>query len=122
MRKFSAGGPQYCLSQPILASKPPAAVPRTIEMEIDDAVAAAEVGLERLAGLHAPLERERRRLSLAELKTSFSCEFKGFERPERFVLATEDFTTDNNMLTPSLKVKRRNVMAKYGDAMARLYA
>ena len=51
----------------------------------------------------------------------FGSEFKGFERPEKFVLATEDFTTDNSMLTPSLKVKRRNVMAKYGDAIARLY-
>lgn len=48
--------------------------------------------------------------------------FKGFERPERFVLATDDFTTDNNMLTPSLKVKRRNVMARYGDDIARLYS
>ena len=60
------------------------------------------------------------KLYLAEVQ-KFGNEFKGFERPERFVLATEDFTTDNNMLTPSLKVKRRNVMAKYGDAMARLY-
>ncbi len=51
----------------------------------------------------------------------YGAEFKGFERPEKFVLATEDFSTDNNMLTPSLKVKRRNVMAKYGDQLARLY-
>jgi long-chain acyl-CoA synthetase len=48
-------------------------------------------------------------------------EFKGYERPEKFVIATEDFTTENGMLTPSLKVKRRNVMAKYGDQMGRLY-
>ena len=48
-------------------------------------------------------------------------DFKGFERPEKFVLATEDFSTDNGMLTPSLKVKRRNVMAKYGDEIAKLY-
>lgn len=60
------------------------------------------------------------KLYLAEVQ-KFGSEFKGFERPERFVLATEDFTTDNNMLTPSLKVKRRNVMARYGDAIARLY-
>lgn len=51
----------------------------------------------------------------------YGAEFKGFERPEKFVLATEDFTTENNMLTPSLKVKRRNVMAKYGDQLDRLY-
>ncbi len=52
---------------------------------------------------------------------SLGADFKGFERPEKFVIATEDFTTENGMLTPSLKVKRRNVMAKYGDQLARLY-
>jgi long-chain acyl-CoA synthetase len=59
-------------------------------------------------------------LFLGEVQ-KYGAEFKGFERPERFVLATEDFTTDNNMLTPSLKVKRRNVMAKYGEQIAHLY-
>jgi long-chain acyl-CoA synthetase len=60
------------------------------------------------------------KLFLGEVQ-KYGAEFKGFERPERFVLATEDFTTDNNMLTPSLKVKRRNVMAKYGEQIAHLY-
>jgi len=49
-------------------------------------------------------------------------EFKGFERPEKFVLTPDDFTTDNGMLTPSLKVKRRIVMEKYGTKIAQLYA
>lgn len=56
----------------------------------------------------------------AEVKT-LGAEFKGFERPEKFVVATEDFSTDNGMLTPSLKVKRRNVTAKYGEQMNKLY-
>jgi len=60
------------------------------------------------------------KLFLGEVQ-KYGAEFKGFERPEKFVLATEDFTTDNNMLTPSLKVKRRNVMAKYGEQIANLY-
>ncbi|MFO0751593.1 MAG: long-chain fatty acid--CoA ligase [Myxococcota bacterium] len=51
----------------------------------------------------------------------FGAEFKGFERPEKFILTHEDFTTDNGMLTPSLKVKRRVVMAKYGEQIAKLY-
>jgi long-chain acyl-CoA synthetase len=55
-----------------------------------------------------------------EIRT-LGADFKGFERPEKFVVATEDFTTDNGMLTPSLKVKRRNVMAKYGDQLNKLY-
>lgn len=63
---------------------------------------------------------EVQKLFRAEIE-KYGADFKGFERPEKFVLATEDFTTENNMLTPSLKVKRRNVMAKYGDAIARLY-
>ena len=64
---------------------------------------------------------EVQKLFRAEIE-KFGAEFKGFERPEKFVLATEDFTTENNMLTPSLKVKRRNVMARYGDAISRLYS
>lgn len=48
--------------------------------------------------------------------------FKGFERIKRIALTAEDFTTQNNMLTPSLKVKRRFVMQRYGAALDALYA
>ena len=48
--------------------------------------------------------------------------FKGFERIKRITLTAEDFTTQNNMLTPSLKVKRRFVMQRYGAALDALYA
>ena len=47
---------------------------------------------------------------------------KGFERPERFLLIPESFTTDNGMLTPSLKVKRRVVWQKFGPKIEALYA
>ena len=46
---------------------------------------------------------------------------RGYERIKDFVLVTEEFTTDNGMLTPSLKVKRRVVMDKYGDDLDGLY-
>jgi len=49
-------------------------------------------------------------------------EFKGFEEIKDFALITEDFTTDNGMLTPSLKVKRRKVMEKYEKLLMSLYA
>jgi len=65
----------------------------------------------------------------AKVKTLFegeisklSSEFKGYEAPKKFAVAEEDFTTDNGMLTPSLKVKRRVVMEKYGKALEALYA
>ncbi|MEO7329077.1 MAG: long-chain fatty acid--CoA ligase [Minicystis sp.] len=51
-----------------------------------------------------------------------SGEFKGFERVKRVSLIAEDFTTQNGMLTPSLKVKRRVVWQKYGPQIEALYA
>ncbi|MCA9514791.1 MAG: long-chain fatty acid--CoA ligase [Myxococcales bacterium] len=62
-----------------------------------------------------------RELILAEIE-KFATDFKGYEKPTKFVLTAEDFTTDNGMLTPSLKVKRREVMARYGEQIDRLYA
>jgi len=47
---------------------------------------------------------------------------KGYERIKGFVLADEEFTPENGMLTPSLKVKRRAIMAKYGDEIEALYS
>lgn len=46
---------------------------------------------------------------------------KGYERVRGFVLTDEEFTPENGMMTPSLKVKRRAVMAKYGDQIEALY-
>ena len=50
-----------------------------------------------------------------------SRDFKGYEAIREFVLSAEELTTQNDMLTPTLKLKRRNVMAKYGPQLAALY-
>ncbi|MEN8234837.1 MAG: long-chain fatty acid--CoA ligase [Actinomycetota bacterium] len=46
---------------------------------------------------------------------------KGYEKVRGFVLEDEEFTPENGMLTPSLKVKRRAVMTRYGDDIEKLY-
>ena len=43
------------------------------------------------------------------------------ERVRRIMLIHEPFTTDNEMMTPSLKVRRHKVMAAYGDRLEALY-
>lgn len=48
-------------------------------------------------------------------------DFKGYERPRKFVLTPEDFTTENDMLTPSMKIKRRKVMERYEAALDALF-
>lgn len=52
----------------------------------------------------------------------YSTSFKGFERIKKITLTAEDFTQENNLLTPSLKVKRRFVWQKYGPQIEALYA
>ncbi|MDB4936664.1 MAG: Long-chain-fatty-acid--CoA ligase [Labilithrix sp.] len=47
--------------------------------------------------------------------------FKGFEGVKDFALIPEDFTPENGMLTPSLKVKRRKVVEVYQSVIDALY-
>jgi long-chain acyl-CoA synthetase len=48
--------------------------------------------------------------------------FKGFEGVKDFTLIAEDFTPENGMLTPSLKVKRRKVFERYESVIEALYS
>ncbi len=48
-------------------------------------------------------------------------DFKGFEEIKKVVLLPEDFTTENGMMTPSMKVKRRVVVQKYADKIEAAY-
>ena len=52
----------------------------------------------------------------------YSAEWKGFEKIQKVTLTSEDFTTQNGLLTPSLKVKRRVVWQRYGQQIEALYA
>jgi len=44
-----------------------------------------------------------------------------YERPHDFTLAAEEFTIENGLLTPTLKPRRRDVLARYGTALDALY-
>ncbi len=49
-------------------------------------------------------------------------EFAGYERPKKIALLEEEFTVENGLLTPTLKVKRRVVRERLGDVIDSLYA
>jgi len=51
----------------------------------------------------------------------YSAQFKSYEEIKDFALISKDFTADNGMLTPSLKLKRRKVMETYGTLIENLY-
>ncbi len=48
--------------------------------------------------------------------------FASYELPKRVLLLSEGFTVENGMLTPTLKLKRREVLKKYQDMIDSLYA
>jgi long-chain acyl-CoA synthetase len=50
-----------------------------------------------------------------------SAAFKGYEKVQRFALVGEDFTQQNGMLTPSLKLKRARVVERWAGEIERLY-
>ena len=63
---------------------------------------------------------EVRELFTTEINRAQSS-IKHYERVRAFILEDEEFTPENTMLTPSLKIKRRAVMAKLGDRINDLY-
>ncbi len=78
---------------------------------------------EGLSGSYdALLENERVRRKLQEELERFGAEFRAFDKVKKFALIADDFTVENEMLTPSLKLKRRNVMQKWGDKLEKLYS
>ncbi len=80
---------------------------------------AAEHGL---AGDPATLvENQRVRALFEDEIEKHSTSFKQYEKVRDFVLGATDFTTENGLLTPSLKVKRRKVLEIYGQKLDALY-
>ncbi|MFL5351766.1 AMP-dependent synthetase/ligase [Archangium sp.] len=53
--------------------------------------------------------------------TEYTKDVKGYEKPQRFLLISEDFSVANDMLTASMKLKRRSVLKKFGEAVELLY-
>jgi long-chain acyl-CoA synthetase len=61
-----------------------------------------------------------KRLISAELESQ-AAGFKSYEKPRDVLLIGEDFTQENGLLTPSLKLKRRKVLEKYRASLDGLY-
>ena len=43
------------------------------------------------------------------------------EKVRRFLIAAEAFTVENEMMTPTLKIRRHKIIAKHGDDLQKLY-
>ncbi len=57
-----------------------------------------------------------------EIQAHLEGKFGRYEIPRKFVFSNETFTIENGMLTPTLKLKRRKVLEKFGKQIEALYA
>lgn len=48
-------------------------------------------------------------------------EFEPYERIKRFRLVAEEFTEENDLLTPTMKKKRRNILDRFADEVELIY-
>jgi long-chain acyl-CoA synthetase len=51
-----------------------------------------------------------------------SAGLKGFEIPKRVHLTTEPFTVENDLMTPSFKLKRPQLKKRYDDDIRAMYS
>ncbi|MEN9580697.1 MAG: hypothetical protein RJA70_3706, partial [Pseudomonadota bacterium] len=72
-------------------------------------------------GTEVRLDDERVKKLLIQELERFGADFKSYERPKKITLVLEDFTTENGLLTPSMKLKRDKVLAKYQAQIDALY-
>lgn len=81
---------------------------------------AATHGIEK-TDPEALVENDRVRGKIGDELERFGADLKGYERPRRWALLTEEFTVENDLLTPKMSVKRRNVIERYRDVLEGLY-
>ncbi|WP_084462804.1 AMP-dependent synthetase/ligase [Oceanibaculum pacificum] len=61
------------------------------------------------------------RSAIAEVIDRVNKNMSQLEKVRRFLIATEPFTTDNHMMTPTLKIRRHAIRKEYGDRLDALY-
>jgi long-chain acyl-CoA synthetase len=95
--------------------------PHNVALVVPDRSALEDWAKQAGRALADPLQDpEVHELVRAELERC-SRTFRSFERPRAFALLDEDFTTANGLLTPTLKLKRSAVLARYRAQIEALY-
>ena len=59
-------------------------------------------------------------LVTAEIE-KYAKDFRGYEKPRKLLLVDDDFSSENGLLTPTLKLKRAKVIDKYQEQIDSLY-
>ncbi len=84
--------------------------PHLVALLVPDAEWAAELA-----------DEEERTKALAPVLERVNASLSNIEKVRKFILATEPFTTENGLLTPTMKIRRHKIREIYGNALEALY-
>jgi long-chain acyl-CoA synthetase len=82
---------------------------------------AADEGIDLPDDSRALCEDSRVQEYVQETVAAVNEDFEEYERIKKFALVPEEFTEDNDLLTPTMKKKRRNVLDRYADEIDDIY-
>lgn len=69
----------------------------------------------------ARAEHPAMRVAVAKVLESATQGLRGYENPQKFAVILDDWSIANGILTPALKIKRREVEKRYADLIQSLY-
>jgi long-chain acyl-CoA synthetase len=81
---------------------------------------AAELGLDPASP--ASLADERARRAALQRITALTASFPRYAQPRAVLLTLDPWTVENTLMTPTLKLKRLNLMAHFARELAAMYA
>jgi len=78
-------------------------------------------GVELPEGRRAFCRDDRVRAWVDEAVEAVNERFEPYEQIKQYRLVPEEFTEDNDLLTPTMKKKRRNILERFGDEIDEIY-
>ena len=59
--------------------------------------------------------------AVATVIDSINTGLSNIEKIRRFIIATSEFSINNSMMTPSMKIRRHKIFESYGQSLIALY-
>jgi long-chain acyl-CoA synthetase len=96
--------------------------PHNVALVVPDAAAIERWAEERGRAAPEDPSRDPEVQQLLEREVQkHAADFRRYEIPKQIAVVSDDFTIDNGLLTPTLKLKRRKVVEAYQDVLEELY-